>query len=164
MRSRLMSMLPPERRPSALRGPGPKASRNRTVRRGSRSWLVLLHLLLEFPQLPVGGGFVGGAVELCLEQLVRRIHAGTRSPGCLQVAPGTFRRALRLGERPVAFRPAQLRLHVPELALVQCELALQGRQLLVEYADSLAVLPRKPLGDLHRLPVLDLGCKPAAAL
>src|SRR5438093_1897082 len=28
MRSRLMSMLPPERRPSALRGPGPKASRN----------------------------------------------------------------------------------------------------------------------------------------
>src|SRR2546422_4650235 len=45
-----------------------------------------------------------------------------------QVAPGTFRRALRLGERPVAFRPAQLRLHVPELALVQCELALRSEE------------------------------------
>src|SRR2546422_714097 len=56
------------------------------------------------------------------------------------------------------------RSHVPELALVQCELALQGRQLLREHLRAPAMLRREPLGNLHRLPVLDLGCKPAAAL
>src|SRR2546422_11041445 len=56
------------------------------------------------------------------------------------------------------------RSHVPELALVQCELALQGRQLLREHLRAPAMLRREPLGNLHGLPVLDLGCKPAAAL
>src|SRR3989442_6348016 len=47
-------------------------------RRGSRSWLVLLHLLLELAELPVGCRLARGAVELRLEQLVRRVHAETQ--------------------------------------------------------------------------------------
>src|SRR5216117_4294209 len=74
----------------------------RTARRGSRSWLVLLHLLLELAELPVGCGLARGAVELRLEQLVRRVHAGTRPPGRLEVAPRALGRALRLAERSIA--------------------------------------------------------------
>src|SRR2546429_1555237 len=53
---------------------------------------------------------------------------------------------------------------ITELALVQCELALQGRQLLREHLRAPAMLRREPLATLPRSPVLDLGCKPAGAV
>src|SRR2546430_1029150 len=125
---------------------------------------VLFHLLLELPELPVGCGLAGGAVELRLEQLAFRVRPGTRAPGRLELAPRALGRALRLGERPVALGADQLPLHVPQLALVQRELAFQGRELLLEYVRALAMLRREPPGDVHRFLVLDLGREPAAAL
>src|SRR2546422_7750097 len=107
---------------------------------------VPLHLLLELPELLVGGGLPRRAVQVRFEQLVPQVRPFPRPHAArlLQITPGALGRAFGFGERPVALGATQLRLHIGELPLVQRQLVLQGRELALEHPHALAMLRREP--------------------
>src|SRR5581483_405426 len=104
-----------------------------------------------------GGRLARGLVEPRLEQFPLEIGLGPGGARRLEIAPGPFRRALRLRQRPGALRPSEVREHIGHLALVQRQLVAQRRQLAFEHRHPLAMLGREPPGDRHRLGVADLG-------
>src|SRR5581483_10381737 len=111
-----------------------------------------------------GGRLARGLVEPRLEQFPLEIGLGPGGARRLEIAPGPFRRALRLRQRPGALRPSEVREHIGHLALVQRQLVAQRRQLAFEHRHPLAMLGREPPGDRHRLGVADLGRQAAAPL